>query len=270
MKKRFFATAAFLIFSVCVCETVSAQVTISIPRIPKVKKATPTPTPTPTPNATTTNGESSSTNNQPTANQPTTQSAPPEEKLDFRLSFFLDEIAKTQKEVDRFDPNDRSVFVSRGMETEWTMRAISKREREKFAGQWLKTAYERKRFDDALDSLNASVAKKLPLYVPKASLFAVHNPVEERMIRAKLPNISSLQIYKIGLQHANWQIDKNDFGIPNGRYKNGHIWARNTNDDHPYCHIYYVVVEQDYAGGGTYGATYAKYYGEELVACPAQ
>jgi hypothetical protein len=230
MKKNLFLTTAFLIFSTCISEAASAQMTITIPKIPKVKKSNPTPPPTPTPTPTTstptTNSENRSSDSQPNSNQTTPQSAPSEEKLDFRLSFFLDEIAKTQKVVDSFDPNTRSIFVSRGSETEWTMRAVSKREREKFAGQWLKTAYERKRFDDALDALNASVAKQLPLYAPKASLLAVRNPVEERMIRAKLPNLSSLQIYKIGLQHANWQVDKNEFGIPNGRYKNGHIWAQ--------------------------------------------
>jgi len=80
------------------------------------------------------------------------------------------------------------------------------------------------------------------------------------MMIGALKNASTVKIHKIGLEGAVWLIDKNDFGIPTDRFKRGYIWARDTSDDHPYCHVYTIIIQQDYAGGGTYGASWAKFY----------
>jgi hypothetical protein len=47
------------------------------------------------------------------------------------------------------------------------------------------------------------------------------------------------------------------------------VWARSTLNDHPYCRIYWINIIQDYAGGGTYGASYAYFVNDELAGCPA-
>jgi hypothetical protein len=85
-------------------------------------------------------------------------------------------------------------------------------------------------------------------------------------MKAALKN-ATLKIHKIGLNQANWLIDKDYFGLPTSRYKQGMIWARNSADDHPYCKFYYVNIIQDYAGGGTYRASYALYIEETLAGC---
>jgi hypothetical protein len=84
-----------------------------------------------------------------------------------------------------------------------------------------------------------------------------------------LDNPAALKIYKIGLNQASWLTSKDDFGLPTSRYKHGMIWLRDAADDHPYCKIYYVNIIQDYAGGGTYGASYALFTGSELAGFPA-
>jgi hypothetical protein len=90
------------------------------------------------------------------------------------------------------------------------------------------------------------------------------------MMKAALENSATLKIHKIGLYHGTWQIDKNNLGIPNARYKQGYIWVRDTADDHPYCHLYQVNIIQNYAGGGTYAASSARFIGDTLFGCPSQ
>ncbi len=69
-----------------------------------------------------------------------------------------------------------------------------------------------------------------------------------------------------------WNLEvpvENELGIPKARYKQGYVWVRVTSDDHPYCHLYQINIIQDYAGGGTYGASYAKFLDNNLSGCPA-
>ena len=77
------------------------------------------------------------------------------------------------------------------------------------------------------------------------------------------------KILKIGLVQTAWDIDKGVLGIPEARYKNGVIYLRDTQADHPYCHAAYINVVQDYAGGGRYAARRAALLNYYLVGCPA-
>ncbi len=88
-------------------------------------------------------------------------------------------------------------------------------------------------------------------------------------MKSKIEDLANHKILHAGIQEANWLIDKNDIGIPNSRYKHGRVWARYAKDDHPYCRTYYINIIQDYAGGGTYAASYARLVNEGLVGCPA-
>ncbi len=121
----------------------------------------------------------------------------------------------------------------------------------------------------AFDKLSASAAEKLPLYKPNTKAFAFHNPAEERLMKGKINDLADHKIHYIGVKQSSWLIDKNDLGIPKSRYKHGMVWVRYTPDDHSYCRIYWINIIQDYAGGGTYGDSYAYFVSDELAGCPA-
>lgn len=265
MKNKLILMSAFLAVTAFGWQSAAAQfpITISIPKIPKIRK----------PKVETPPKTVETTTNQPdpeTTTTTTSTQSSPDDEMDFRLTFFLEEIAKAQKSVDQYNPDDHLYMVSGGGESEWLLRAVSLREREKWAKQWLKKPFEQKKFADALDALSASAAKKMPIYTPGVKNFAFRSAAEEKMMKAELENAATLEIKKIGLFHANWQISKDDYGLPNARYKQGFIWVRDTSDDHPYCHLYQVNIIQDYAGGGTYAASYANFINDTLFGCPAK
>ena len=89
----------------------------------------------------------------------------------------------------------------------------------------------------------------------------------EALMKGYLKNPAILKIHKIGISDADWQIEKNNIGIPLYRYKRGTMWVRNNNDDHPYCKGLFFVIKQDYSGGGTYGKSFISEYSEELRGC---
>lgn len=182
------------------------------------------------------------------------------------LQRHLENIAKKKKEVDEYDPDTKSYMVS-ATTYDYLLFAVSPRARDK----WLKDA-KGMDFKPALDAplaaLAAAAAKKLPIYLPDSANFAFRSPLEEKRMKGTLGDTTSLKIHKIGLAQSNWLISKNDYGLPTARYKQGYIWVRDTADDHPYCHLYQVNIIQDYAGGGTYGASYAKFLDNTLLGCP--
>lgn len=182
------------------------------------------------------------------------------------LRAHLEEIVKKQKEVDEYNPTDKLYMVS-ATTYDYLLFAVSPRARDK----WLKGANAEEfkpNLDPALDVLAAAAAKKLPTYIPNAANFTFHNLLEERMMKTQAGDLAALKIHKIGLAQSNWQISKNDIGLPTARYKQGYMWVRNTTDDHPYCHLYQINIIQDYAGGGTYAASYARYIDSTLMGCP--
>jgi hypothetical protein len=189
-------------------------------------------------------------------------------------SYQLEEIVKAKSQVDRYAPGEYLYLVDYAA-TEWLQRAISRKEREKWYKNYLgslpdddKKKEILKMLDEAFKPLAASAAKKFPSYTPADNNFAFHNKAEEDMIKGKLKNKGTLTIHKIGFFHQNWQIEKDDYNIITRRYKKGFIWARDSSDDHPYCHLYWVNILQDHAGGGTYGDSYASFVEDTLFGCP--
>ncbi len=191
-----------------------------------------------------------------------------QEEMDFRLTFFLEKIAKAQKAADEYTPETRVYLVGSG-EYEWLERAVSPKAREEWSKKWLTKPNERQKFNEVFDALAATAAKKLPLCQTNPKAYNFRNPAEETMIKAKLDNLAKFKIHKIGFKESAWLIDKNSLGIPTARYKHGMVWVRDETDDHSYCKVFYLNIIQDYAGGGTYGASYAKLIGNELAGCPA-
>ena len=246
--------------------SVSAQVTVGGITIPKPKRANKPKTEQPAIKETTAQpSEIKSANTETTS--PATRQDSSEPQDDIRINVFLDDIKKAKGEIERYNPADFLYLVSEGDASAALLRAVSSRARQQFLTEWSK-ANGINKLVAPFDDLSAAAAKKLPGYVPKSNGFAFHNPAEEKMMKAALNNLATLKIHKIGLNENAWLIDRNDVGIPTSRYKHGSIWARDTSDDHPYCHVYRVNILQDYAGGGTYGASYARLLQDELFGCP--
>jgi hypothetical protein len=262
MKKNSILMFVFLAITAFSLQSISAQVTITIPKLPKIKKPKvdvqqTEQTPTTTATSGKTSGQDSSL----------PQKSGEDDTMDFRLSFFLDEIKKAQQSVDEYDPDTKLYLISSAL-SDWLWRAVSMQEREKWGKEWLKKPNEKQKFDQALDALAASAAKQLPNYRMNTKNYAVHNVAEEKMMKSVLKNPAIYKIHYTGLEQANWLIDKNELGIPTSRYKHGAIWLRNTTSDHPYCYITYVNIIQDYAGGGTYATSYPYFVRDEMVGCP--
>ncbi|MDQ6787484.1 MAG: hypothetical protein M3033_11815 [Acidobacteriota bacterium] len=262
----------------CICltififnfQTASAQFPITIPRIPKIKKPKPeqptTTTTTPATTTTTASAESRTNENKPETK--TSAVTPPEGWM----SVVLDDLKKKQKEVDEYTPADKLYLVSQTQD-DYLLLAVSRKARDAWwkdhkINDW-RQATPGNQIDSALDALDAAAAKKLPTYKGNLTDFKFHNPAEEKMMKGVLKRIADYKIYSAGLSEGSWLIDKNDLGIPTARYKHGAFYLKDTTDDHPYCYLTYVNIIQDYAGGGTYAASYAQFIRDELVGCPA-
>lgn len=195
-----------------------------------------------------------------------------DEPPEWWLNVMLGDIGTAKEEVDTYTREGKMYLVS-SPSAPWLLRAVSQKAREEFAvdkkfNDWRK-ANAGNKFDTALDALAASAAKKLPAYIPNNNNFAYRDAALEQMMKARLKNPATLKQFKIGLFHAAWVIEKNDSGLPANRYREAYIWAKDSADDHNYCHLYGFVVQQDYAGGGTYGATTVYLNTDALFGCPA-
>jgi hypothetical protein len=193
-----------------------------------------------------------------------------DEKPDFRLPVFLDDIKKAQSEAERYAPGEYLYLVSAGGSSEALLRAVSPRAREEWAKQWLKNPASRTEFDTEWDKLAAIAARKIPSYKPSAASFQFRYPAGERLLMSSLKNPSTLKIFRIGTDTAGWNIQKDNDGIlPSYRYKTVRVYLRDPNDDHPYCRVVSARVKQDYAGGGAYNPeVYRSSVSEEVYGCP--
>lgn len=185
------------------------------------------------------------------------------------VDIMLDELKKKQAEVEAFDPASPNrafdIFTPY-----WIPVAVSQWARQEYFKRngGPKAAERQAALTPALDALAAATAKTLPLFKPNLSVFANRNPAGEKMAVQGLKNAATLKVHRIGFEEANWLFEKNAVGIPLNRYKHGYIWARDSADDHPYCHLYVIYLQQDYAGGGTYGQSFTKIRDDQIVGCP--
>lgn len=198
--------------------------------------------------------------------------------LEKTLNFLLSEINNAKATVDAFDGSNKFYDGS----LDWVWRAVSAKERKAFfdmrkdfkdfetfattSGQDPKMPYNK--INTALDALNSSVATKLPGLKMDDWLFKYHDAAAEAKMKAFLKTPATLKVYKIGISDATWLIETNNLGIPKYKYKRGQMFVRNSADDHPYCKGLFFVIQQDYAGGGTYGESRIVTYHEELYGCP--
>jgi hypothetical protein len=261
----FLTVAAALLFSVSPSR---AQFTITIPKIPKIKKDKPATTDTSTTTTTTTNTNTTTPSTDSTRTESTDTASSDDEGggAAWWYKYHVDEMAKLQKKFDDWDP-EGEYFPGSITNDDYTGLALSKSERAK----WLKDhkVGANAKLEAAFESLKASILKRLPEHKPEPTAFAFHNVAEEKMMLAELREIAGLKVFKSGISEASWLIEKNDFGLPTARYKHGAIYGRNPNSEDKFCRVWLINLVQDYSGGGTYGATATRYIDKSYVACPA-
>lgn len=264
MKKKSILMFAFLSVFALGIQVISAQITITIPGLKKIKKPKiEQPLPDPRIDGNRSNQTLPSGDVQTKENETAFLSGNCAGNI--WVESHLEDIAKRQQEIDGFTP-ERGWLVN-SSNYDHLLFAVSPRAREK----WLTDANAldfKNCLAASFDKLAASAAKKLPLYLPNIKAYAQHNTAEERLMRSKINDLADHKIFHIGIKEASWLIDKNEFGLPKSRYKHGMVWVRYAPNDHVYCRIYYINIIQDYAGGGTYGASYGAFIGDELFGCP--
>jgi hypothetical protein len=180
----------------------------------------------------------------------------------------LEDLGKTRKEAEEFRPGLRDYYVSTlsDRRNRYLEAALSPSERK----NWLGGSPEDfvNCLNPALDGLAAIARKTLPGYKgPQGYTFGT--PAEKNALLSAINDIGQAKVLKVGIKQASWLIDKNSFGIPTARYKHGVIWAQYPNRDDGFCRIFWVNIKQDYAGGGTYGASYGYFVSRDFAGCPA-
>jgi len=188
-------------------------------------------------------------------------------KIDARTEIIRDEINKKKQEVENFDPATSDKFVDRGFK-DWVLLSVSKLARSAYYKQDQFATAQQAILDPVFDSLGDAVSRKLAMYKPNQRYFAFRSPADESLMMGQLRTSQTRKILKIGLAQATWEIYKDSIGLPSYRFKRGYILAKDSADDHPYCKLYYISIVQEYAGGGKYGASTAKYEETNLVGCP--
>ncbi len=257
-------TAFLIVFGLGV-QAASAQITITLPGFPKIKKPKQEQTKT---YSTTGNNKSDQTSANGDGQAKENKTSAPNDNCagNIWVSSHLEDIGKRQKEVESFTP-ERDWFVGSN-NYDHLLYAVSPAAREKWLSSSNALDY-RNCLASALDKLAASAATKLPLFLPDTKAYAQHNASEEKLMKSKINDLADHKIFYIGIREPSWLIDKNEFGIPKSRYKHGMVWVRYTPNDHAFCRVYYINIIQDYAGGGTYGASYGAFIDDKLFGCPA-
>lgn len=77
------------------------------------------------------------------------------------------------------------------------------------------------------------------------------DPVAEAAVKGQLTrNIAGLKVLKIATADRAWQIRKNDVGIPESRFKSGHVLYQMPGEKFARCSVF--IYSEEYSGGGQY------------------
>ena len=193
-------------------------------------------------------------------------------RSDNMSSFFLEEVAATRKEVAEYTPAAKLYLVgSRNDANRWLNRAMVPVYRKEFFDQWKFPAATVAKFNSALDALASEAPPKIAAFTAsQIGKIRLRNAVDERMMLSAMTEVPGVIVHKTGMYDAIWTIQKNDYGLPSYRYKRGAIYGRNPKSTHPYCWIWLISIRQDYAGGGTYGSSYAQHIEIDIATCPGK
>lgn len=255
MKKAVIQFSFFVAVAVLTVSGASAQITINIPGIKKIKKPVITTTDTtvtsnPVTTTTTTNTNTTTTSG----------------SSNWWIDYQIEQIAKYKGQLESWNPATQ-YFPKPSSSDEYIGLALSKKER----ADWLrdKKMQPDAKLEAALEDLKGLLHKRLPEYTINPKSFTNRNPAEEKLLLAQMNDIPGMKVYKIGFNQPTWIIEKNEWGIPKARYKHGLIYGRNPASEDPFCRVWYLNVVQEYSGAGTYGPTQARYIEREFIACPA-
>lgn len=245
-----------------------AQFPSSLPKIPKIRKTEPKPTPSRDEPKSAEPEPSASTSNESTT--PTPTASRDECSSDWWVKTMAEDIAETRKEAEEFKPGSRDYYVSTlsDRQNKFLEAALSKTRRQNWFKDANLDAVKTRCMNKLLDDLAGVAHKTLPGYTGPAG-YTLGTAAEKKLLLGTINDIAGAKVLKVGLKQPTWLIDKNNYGLPTARYKHGVIWAQYPDNDTGYCWIFWVNLVQDYAGGGTYGASYGNYISRAVAGCPA-
>lgn len=180
----------------------------------------------------------------------------------------LRDIAAAKKMAENFTGGTTGLYDNGSFS--WMYRAVSKKAREEYISKqtgWNSNADVLAKINTALDDLKTTCAPKIALLKIEPKLFQYHDAASEAVMKNYLKSPATLKVNKTGISDSDWNIEKNELGIPLYRYKRGTMLVRNTADDHAFCKGLFFVIKQEYAGGGTYASSKISEYSEELYGC---
>jgi hypothetical protein len=259
---------ALLTVTVCAAAPASAQITIKIPKLREIFREKPTAEPTPKAVVTESSAATSEKDVEKRASsQPQVSKVEPVDECDSGAEYVhLRDLAKTKKEVTEYVPGQREYFVSilSDYRNEYLEAAMLPWVRE----SWLKERGDQfaRCLTPALDDLAAVARTKLPTFTGPTR-YKLGTAAEKSLIRASVPDTAKAKVFMTGVIQANWLIAKDNYNFPTSRYKHGAVLYKNPGQD--FCWVVFINIIQDYAGGGTYGASYGNYVGRSLSGCPA-
>ncbi len=184
------------------------------------------------------------------------------------LDMNLRDIAIAKKSAENFTGGTTGLY--NGTTYSWMYRAVSKNAREEYISKqtgWNTNADALAKINGALEDLKTACAPKIPLLKIEANLFQYHDATSEAAMKNYLKNPATLKVHRSGISDSDWNIEKNELGIPLYRYKRGTMLVRNSADDHSFCKGLFFVIKQEYAGAGKYASSKISEYSEELYGC---
>jgi hypothetical protein len=242
----------------------SAQITINIPKIPKWPKGDKTKEIADTTGKT--NGNTGVNTDVQTESNNTKTTTGDFCTTDMMVGVYMKDIETTRKQAEEYRPGARDYYVQDFSDRQniYLKASLSPSRRKEWLGTWPANIVNC--ITPALDNLAAIAKKTLPTYVPAG--FALGTPAELKVLRTGVNDLAQATVFKVGISSPNWLISKDSYNFPTARYKYGVIWAKYPGLDDGFCRIIYVNLVQDYAGGGTYGASYGNFIKSEFAGCP--
>ena len=242
-----------------------AQITINIPKFPKIKKEKPQPTTT---ESTTTSPATTTRTNSTSSDSSESTEAPPKKagcNDDAVTRVYLEDIAKYREEAESFTPG-RNYFVSDASDRknkylEAAMIPSERKEWDKWPKEFRDCVYP------ALDGLAEAARKTIGGYTGPSG-YTLGTPAEKKILTSAINDLAQGKLLKAGLKQPNWLIAKDNYNFPTARYRHGYAYVQYPGTG--LCWVFWINLVQDYAGGGTYGASYGNFISRSLAGCPAK
>ena len=240
----------------------SAQITINMPKLPKWPKGEKTKELVDNTNTTTTTGKTEDPSNGRTNSNNSGDFC----STDMMVGVYMKDIETTRKQAEDYKPGARDYYVQDFSDRQniYLKASLSPSRRRQWLGTWPKNIVDC--ITPALDNLGTIAKKTLPTYIPSG--YNLGTAAEQKILRSGVNDLADATVFKVGISSPNWLISKDGYNFPTARYKYGMIWAKYPGLDDGFCRIIYVNLVQDYAGGGTYGASYGNFIKSEFAGCP--